>query len=100
MYKVHEMGINEVSVITVRLNPGDTRVCDYCNKILMACNGRQTNNAGKGGENALVVQKRCHSTRYGLVCDECKEDIRALRTYEIGDVVRVDEKGNIEKIAV
>lgn len=81
---------NDVSVITVHLDPKDSRVCDYCNEVLM-----ELSNGGANSD--LTVRKRCHSTPYGLLCDECKEDLRALRTYEAGDVVCADKSGNIEK---
>ena len=102
MAGTYKTGINDISVITVRLDPKDTRVCDYCNDVLMVWDGdgRQRENTTKKVKNALVVRKRCHSTLYGLVCDECRGDLRALRTYEVGDIVRADEIGNIEKITV
>jgi len=100
MAAIHETEINSVSVIMVHLDPKDTRVCDYCNEILMVWGngGQQSDNVAGRKKNALVVRKRCHSTLYGLVCDGCKGDLRTLRTYEVGDIVRADAAGNIEKI--
>jgi len=100
MAGVYKTEIDDLSVITVRLDPEDTRVCDYCNDVLMVWEGkgRQRGSTTKKVKNALVVRKRCHSTKYGLVCDRCKADLQALVTYEAGEIVRADEMGNIEKI--
>ena len=102
MAETHVTEINDVSVIAVLLDPEDTRVCDYCNDVLIVWGGgeQQLNSEAKKGKNALIVRKRCHSTLYGLVCDKCKGDMQALRTYEAGDIVRADEMSNIEKITV
>lgn len=101
MAETRKTKINGVLVITVHLDPDDTRVCDYCNSNLMVWDSeeQQANGTIKKGKNALVVRKRCHSTLYGLVCDKCKGDIQSLRTYEVDDVVRIDATGNIEIIS-
>lgn len=95
MAEVGEFG----SIIFVRLAPDDPRVCDYCNELLISWDGdeRQPDGTIKKGKNALVVRKRCHSTDHGLVCDRCKGDLPALKTFEVGDVVRADEMGILEK---
>jgi hypothetical protein len=87
-------------VIAVVLDPEDTRVCDYCNDVLISwdVDERQPNGTIKEGKNALVVRRRCHSTDYGLMCDRCRGDIEALKTFEAGDVVRADFWGSLEKI--
>jgi hypothetical protein len=100
MARVREFEMNGCNVIAVVLDPEDTRVCDYCNEVLISWDEdeRQTDGTVKPGRNALVVRRRCHSTDYGLVCEGCGGGIEALRTFEAGDVVRADSWGNIEKI--
>jgi len=100
MARVREFEINGCNVIAVMLDPEDTRVCDYCNELLIAWDGdeRQPDGTTKEGKNALVVRRRCHSTDYGLMCDRCRDGIEALKTFEAGDVVRADALGNLEKI--
>ena len=60
-------------IIKVGLNPGDPRVCDYCNTDLV--DGKAT------------VVKDCHSTEYGLMCSGCLSSIKPLRSYEEADNV-------------
>jgi hypothetical protein len=87
--KVEESELFGEPVIFVRLDPDDARVCDYCNDVLIVFD----DDAG-----ALKVVKRCHSTSYGLMCDKCRGKIKAIRTYELGELVRADFWGNLEKI--
>lgn len=92
---------NEISVIMMELGPEDTRVCDFCDEVLIVWDDDELNKDGvKKRKNALVVKKRCHSTSCGLICDSCKGDIESLKTYEVNEVVRVDKLGNIEKIDI
>ena len=97
---VRETEIDGVPVIMVMLDHDDPRVCDYCNELLIAWDGdeRRPDGTVRNGKNALVVRKRCHSTDYGLMCDGCRGKIKALKTFEVGDVVRADALGNLEKI--
>jgi len=99
--EIKQTEIDGVNVIMVCLAPDDPRVCDYCNELLIAWGGGERRHDGtiKKGKNALVVRRRCHSTDYGLMCDRCKGKIKALRTFEVGDVVRPDPMGNLEKSA-
>jgi len=34
----------------------------------------------------LELIQQCHSTDYGLMCDRCKGEIRAYRTWEVGEI--------------
>jgi hypothetical protein len=99
MARVRDFEINGCNVITVMLDLEDTRVCDYCNEVLISWDGdeRRPDGTIKEGKNALVVRRRCHSTDYGLMCDRCREKIRAIKTYELGGLVRADFLGNLEK---
>jgi hypothetical protein len=100
MARVREFEINGCNVIAVVLDPEDTRVCDYCNDVLISweVDERQPDGTIKPGRNALVVRRRCHSTDHGLVCDGCRGGMEALKTFEAGEVVRADELGNMEKL--
>ena len=60
-------------IIKVELNPGDPRVCDYCNTDLV--------------DNEAVVVKDCHSTDYGLMCSSCIGTIEPIKSYREGDDV-------------
>lgn len=57
-------------IIHVRLQEGDPRVCDYCNKLLV------------DEEGATV--KECFSTDYGLMCRGCLGSIKPLNSYMKG----------------
>jgi hypothetical protein len=98
--EIKQTEIDGVNVIMMCLAPDDPRVCDYCNELLIAWDGdeRQPDDTIKKGKNALVVRRRCHSTDYGLICDRCKGNIKAIKTYELGELVRADFWGNLEKI--
>jgi len=61
-------------VIKVKLEPGDIRVCDYCNKILV------------DGEAEVV--KECHSTEYGLMCNNCLGSIQPITSHKAGECVK------------
>ena len=97
---IKQTEIDGVSVIMVCLAPDDPRVCDYCNELLIAWNGDEWQLDGriKKGKNALVVRRRCHSTVYGLMCDRYRGKIKALKTFEAGDVVRADPMGKPRKL--
>jgi hypothetical protein len=99
MARVRDFEINGCNVITVMLDLEDTRVCDYCNEVLISWDGdeRRPDGTIKEGKNALVVRRRCHSTDYGLMCDRCRGKIRAIKTYELDELVRADFLGNLEK---
>ena len=98
--EIKQTEIDGVNVIMMCLAPDDPRVCDYCNELLIAWDGdeRQPGGTIKKGKSALVVRRRCHSTDYGLMCDRCKGNIKAIKTYELGELVRADFWGNLEKI--
>lgn len=57
-------------IIHVRLQDGDPRVCDYCNKLLV-------------DEEGITVEE-CHSTDYGLMCKSCLRSIKPISSYEQG----------------
>lgn len=44
-------------ITILRPGPDETRVCDYCNKVLVFACG--------------IVKKRCFLTQYGLMCGDC-----------------------------
>ena len=60
-------------IIKVGLNPGDPRVCDYCNTDLVDGEGK--------------VIKECHSTEYGLMCTSCKGTIKPISSHKEGESV-------------
>jgi hypothetical protein len=60
-------------IIRVELGPGDPRVCDYCNKLLV--------------DHEAKVVEECHSTEYGLVCNRCLGTIPPISSHRQGDVV-------------
>ena len=60
-------------IIRVELDPGDPRVCDYCNRLLV-------------DEDARCVED-CHSTEYGLVCNRCLGSIESISSHKQGDMV-------------
>lgn len=64
-------------IIFVRLQDGDPRVCDYCNRLLV-------------DEDSVTVEE-CHSTDYGLMCKGCLGTIRPISSYEAG--VNVKQEG-------
>ena len=69
------------NVIMVTLDETDPRVCDYCNELLVSYDEDEQSPTF----HKLVAVKRCHSTDYGLMCDECKgKEIEAFRTWEAG----------------
>ena len=57
-------------IVHVRLQDGDPRVCDYCNKLLVDEEG--------------VTVEECHTTDYGLMCKSCLGSIEPMRSYEVG----------------
>jgi hypothetical protein len=60
-------------IIRVELDPGEPRVCDYCNKILV-------------DEDAACVED-CYSTDYGLMCSKCLGTIDPISSHKKGDIV-------------
>lgn len=44
-------------ITILRSGPDETRVCDYCNRLLVFACG--------------IVKKRCFLTQYGLMCGDC-----------------------------
>ena len=60
-------------IIRVELGPGEIRVCDYCNRLLV-------------DEDAKVVET-CHSTDYGLMCSRCIGGIKPISSHREGDIV-------------
>ncbi len=79
MYPEHIRKIQKIfdipdeAVIQIKVPEGVSRVCDYCNTILID---------GKGG-----VTKKAHLTDYGLMCDECLGEIKPITTYSKGENV-------------
>jgi hypothetical protein len=61
-------------VIHVRLQDGDPRVCDYCNRLLV-------------DEEGIAVED-CHSTDYGLMCNRCLGGIKPFSSHKQGDFVK------------
>ena len=61
---------NEPFIIHVKLQDGDPRVCDYCNKLLV-------------DEEGITVEE-CHSTDYGLMCKGCLGSIKPIGSYRQG----------------
>jgi len=59
------------NIIYVRLEDGDPRVCDYCNKLLV-------------NEEGVTVEE-CHTTDYGLMCKSCLGSIEPISSY-VADV--------------
>ena len=60
-------------IIRVELDPGEPRVCDYCNRMLV-------------DEDARCVEE-CYSTDYGLMCPKCLGTIDTISTHKKGDIV-------------
>lgn len=60
-------------IIEVRLEPGDPRVCDYCNKLLV--------------DHEAKVVEDCFSTEYGLVCSKCLGSIPPISSHKEGEIV-------------
>ncbi|MDD5773243.1 MAG: hypothetical protein PHX78_07240 [bacterium] len=60
-------------VIEVRLDEGDPRVCDYCNKFLVNEHG--------------ITEEECFSTDYGLMCKKCLGKINPLTSHQPGEDV-------------
>jgi hypothetical protein len=60
-------------IIRVELDPGDPRVCDYCNRLLV-------------DEDAKVVED-CHSTDWGLMCSKCLGSIEPISSHKQGEIV-------------
>jgi len=60
-------------IIRVGLNPGDPRVCDYCNADLVDGEGK--------------VIKECYSTEYGLMCGKCRGSIEPISSHKEGENV-------------
>jgi len=61
------------NVVIVRLGKEDQRVCDYCNKILVAPGG--------------VVLKTAFLTKYGMMCSNCIGQIQVICIYKVGEDV-------------
>ena len=64
----------DVFIIRVKLNDGDPRVCDYCNKFLVNEEG--------------IAEEKCFSTEYGLMCRECLGSIEPITYYDQGENVK------------
>lgn len=61
-------------IITVTLQDGDPRVCDYCNKLLVNEDG--------------ITEEECFSTDYGLMCKDCLGSIEPLSSHKQGEFVK------------
>ena len=59
---------DEPFIIHVRLQDGDPRVCDYCNKLLV-------------DEEGITIEE-CHSTEYGLMCRGCLGSIKPISSHK------------------
>ena len=68
------MNRDDAFVIHVQLQPGDPRVCDYCNKFLV-------------DEEGIAVEE-CFSTDYGLMCKGCLGNIKPLTSHKQGEDVK------------
>jgi hypothetical protein len=64
-------------IVHVRLEDGDPRVCDYCNKLLV--------------DEAGITAEDCFSTDYGLMCTGCLGDIEPIRSYVAGVNVKKED---------
>ena len=60
-------------IIKVELDPGDPRVCDYCNRFLV--------------DHEAKVVENCFSTEYGLMCSKCLGTIESISSHKQGDIV-------------
>ena len=60
-------------IIRVELDPGDPRVCDYCNKLLV--------------DHEATVVEDCCSTEYGLMCSRCLGSIEPISSHKQGEIV-------------
>ena len=60
-------------IVKVELDPGDPRVCDYCNRLLV--------------DHEAKVVEECHSTEYGLMCVKCIGSIKPISSHKQGDIV-------------
>lgn len=76
MAEVNSYETENEFIIEVKLDEKDDRVCDYCNKLLVAYDEKQEK---------LVCVENCHSTAYGLLCDKCKGSIETFRSYNKGE---------------
>jgi len=76
MAEVNSYETDKEFIIEVKLDEKDDRVCDYCNKLLVAYDEQQEK---------LVCVENCFSTAYGLMCEKCKGSIEALKTYTKGE---------------
>lgn len=85
------MPVTEVGdIIIINLAQDESRVCDYCDAICTTGTREQPN--------IQITRRRCHSTDYGLICDECMTNldktskeagetpIRRYRTFELDEV--------------
>ncbi|MFH1287989.1 MAG: hypothetical protein ABII25_04755 [bacterium] len=68
------MAKDNVFIIRVKLEDGDPRVCDYCNKFLVNEEG--------------IAEEKCFSTEYGLMCKECIGTIEPITSHIQGEDVR------------
>ena len=60
-------------IIKVELDPGDPRVCDYCNRLLV--------------DHEAKVVEDCFSTEYGLMCSKRLGSIKPISSHKQGDIV-------------
>lgn len=70
------MANNEPFIIHVRLEDGDPRVCDYCDRLLV-------------DEEGIAVED-CFSTDYGLMCRKCLGRIKPISSHRQGDNVKTE----------
>ncbi|MBD3320421.1 MAG: hypothetical protein GF350_04915 [Chitinivibrionales bacterium] len=61
-------------IVRVTLQPGDPRVCDYCNKLLV-------------DEEGFTVEE-CFSTDHGLVCRRCLGGMVPFSSHQKGEDVK------------
>jgi len=72
MAEINDYETENEFIIEVKLDEKDDRVCDYCNKLLVVYDEKQKK---------LICVENCFSTAYGLMCEECRSDIEALKAY-------------------
>jgi hypothetical protein len=64
---------SDEEVIEVRTNEGESRVCDYCNTMLIDENG--------------TAIRTAYLTDFGLICGDCIGDVEAQAIYPEGESV-------------
>lgn len=65
---------DDIFIIHVRLEDGDPRVCDYCNKFLVDEEG--------------IAEEKCFSTNHGLMCKKCLGTIKPITSHNQGEDVK------------